>query len=116
MATTGATGGDLATSRPRAGGTVRRLTTETKQAFKTSEFWAMVGLVVAILVSAALIKGGDNGTDEFIARQAWLYVSILGAGYFISRGLAKSGSSEPYTDDPSDSGGRDNRGDRNGIR
>ena len=77
----------------------RRFATETKQAFKTTEFWAMVGLVVAILVSAAVINGGDNGTDEFIARQAWLYVSILGAGYFISRGLAKSGSREPYTDD-----------------
>jgi hypothetical protein len=116
MATTGATRGDLATSRPRAGRTVRRLTTETKQAFKTSEFWAMVGLVAAILVSAAVIKGGDDGTDQFIARHAWLYVSILGAGYFISRGLAKSGSREPYTDDASDSGDRDNRGDRNGIR
>ena len=81
------------------GRVARRLATETKQAFKTTEFWAMVGLVVAILVSAAVINGGDNGTDEFIARQAWLYVSILGAGYFISRGLAKSGSREPYTDD-----------------
>jgi hypothetical protein len=48
----------------------------------------MVALVVAILISAAVINGGDNGTDEFIARHAWLYVSILGAGYFISRGLA----------------------------
>ena len=86
----------------RRTGVVRRLTTETKQAFKTTEFWAMVALVVAILVSAALIKGGDNGTDEFIARQAWLYVAILGAGYFISRGLAKSGSREPYTDEPDD--------------
>ena len=79
------------------GRVARRLATETKQAFKTTEFWAMVGLIVAILVSAAVINGGDNGTDEFIARQAWLYVSILGAGYFVSRGLAKSGSHEPYT-------------------
>jgi hypothetical protein len=84
------------------GRVARRLATETKQAFKTTEFWAMLGLVVAILVSAAVINGGDNGTDQFIAKQAWLYVSILGAGYFISRGLAKSGSSEPYTDEPSD--------------
>ena len=84
------------------GRAARRLATETKQAFKTTEFWAMVGLVVAILVSAAVINGGDNGTDEFIARQAWLYVSILGAGYFISRGLAKSGSSEPYTANDND--------------
>jgi hypothetical protein len=102
MATTGATRGDLANSRPGVGRTIRRLTTETKQAFKTTEFWAMVGLIVAILISAAVIKGGDDGTDQFIARQAWLYVSILGAGYFISRGLAKSGSSDPYTDDSSD--------------
>ena len=59
----------------------------------------------AILISAALIDGGDNGTDEFIARNAWLYVSILGAGYFISRGLAKSGSYEPDADyNPADLG------------
>jgi uncharacterized membrane protein YcjF (UPF0283 family) len=77
----------------------RRLTTETKASFKTSEFWAMIGLIVAILVSAAVIKGGDDGTDQFIARQAWLYVAILGAGYFVSRGLAKSGSRDPYTEE-----------------
>jgi hypothetical protein len=71
---------------------------ETKAAIKTTEFWAMLGLVVTILVSAALIKGGDNGTDEFIAKQAWLYVSILGGPYFISRGLAKSGTYEPDAD------------------
>ena len=57
----------------------------------------MVTLIVAILISAALIDGGDNGTDGFIARQAWLFVSILGAGYMVSRGLAKSGTREPYT-------------------
>ena len=77
---------------------IRRLSTETKQAFKTTEFWAMVGVVVAIIVSAAVIKGGDtDGTDEFIARQAWLYVAIVAGAYFISRGLAKSGSRDPYT-------------------
>jgi hypothetical protein len=81
---------------------LRRLTTETKQAFKTTEFWAMVAVIVGILVSAALIKGGDNGTDEFIARNAWLYVSIVAAGYMISRGLAKSGSRDPYDDDSRD--------------
>ena len=87
----------------------RRLTTETKQAFKTTEFWAMVGVIVAILVSAAAIKGGDTGgTDEFIARQAWLYVAIVAGAYFISRGLAKSGSSDPYTESRDDS-------DRNGL-
>ena len=79
---------------------IRRLATETKQAFKTTEFWAMVGVIVAILVSAAVINGGDTGgTDEFVAKQAWLYVAIVAGAYFISRGLAKSGSSDPYSDD-----------------
>jgi|SRR4051794_8150962 uncharacterized membrane protein len=76
-----------------------RLATETKSAFKTTEFIAMVVVIVGILISAAVIKGGDTrGTDEFIARQAWLYVAIVAAGYMISRGLAKCGVREPYFD------------------
>jgi uncharacterized membrane protein YcjF (UPF0283 family) len=103
--------GDLRTDavRPdqvRSGGRVRRLATETKQAFKTTEFWAMVVVIVGILVSAAAIHGGDNGTDEFIARNAWLYVAIVAAGYMISRGLAKSGSKYIGSEDPVN---RDNR-------
>jgi hypothetical protein len=100
--------GALRTDQVHRGGVVRRFTTETKQAFKTTEFWAMVGVIVAILVSAAAIKGGDtSGTDEFIARQAWLYVAIVAAAYLISRGLAKAGSSDPYTES-SDSNGSGN--------
>ena len=96
------------TDSVRRQGRTRRLTTETKQAFKTTEFWGMVGVIVAILVSAAVIKGGDsNGTDEFIARQAWLYVAIVAGAYFIGRGLAKSGSRDPYTESLDE-------GDRNG--
>ena len=87
----------------RTGGrsVVRRLSTETKQAFKTTEFWAMVVVIVGILAAAATIKGGDTapGTDEFIAKQAWLYVAIVAVGYMVSRGLAKSGSREPYDAD-----------------
>jgi hypothetical protein len=86
------------------GQATRRLATETKQAFKTTEFWAMAAVIAAILISAALIKGGDTGkgTDEFIARQAWLYVSIVTGAYLLSRGLAKAGSPDPYTDDGDD--------------
>jgi hypothetical protein len=89
------------TDRPVRGTRAHRLTTETKQAFKTTEFFAMVAVVVAILVSAAVIKGGDTdpGSDEFVARQAWLYVAIVASAYIVSRGLAKSGSREPYTED-----------------
>jgi hypothetical protein len=114
MATSGATtrdGADRTVNRPvGVAHRARRLATETKAAFKTTEFWAMVGLIVAILVSAAVINGGDNGTDEFIARQAWLYVAILGGAYFISRGLAKSGTSDPYWDEPDRADDHDRRG------
>jgi hypothetical protein len=86
-------------------GLARRFATETKSAFKTTEFWAFVVVIVGILISAALIKGGDSGgTDEFIARQAWLFVAIVTAGYLISRGLAKSGTAAPPFDPE-----RDNR-------
>jgi hypothetical protein len=107
MAATDVTRGDTRTGnngRNSFGTAARRLVTETKQAFKTTEFWAMLGLIVAILVSAAVIKGGDDGTDQFIARNAWLYVSILGGAYFISRGLAKSGSQQPYDEDSDTNG------------
>jgi hypothetical protein len=100
MATHQVTGRDADLARPtRPMSLGRRLTTETKAAFKTTEFWSFLALVAAILISAAAIKGGDDGTDQFIARHAWLYVSILGAGYFVSRGLAKAGSREPYDAD-----------------
>jgi di/tricarboxylate transporter len=96
---------DRSASRSSA---IRRFSTETKQAFKTTEFWAMVVVIVGILVAAASIKGGDtSGTDEFIAKQAWLYVAIVAVGYMVSRGLAKSGSSEPYDADRED--GEDRR-------
>jgi hypothetical protein len=96
MAGTTGSGTDLGarttTRRP-----TERLATETKHAFKTTEFVSFVAVVIGILVSAAAIKGGDtHGTDEFLARQAWLYVAIVTAGYLLSRGLAKSGSREPY--------------------
>jgi hypothetical protein len=104
MAATDVTRGDANTGNHQSsfGRAARRLITETKQAFKTTEFWAMIVLVLGVLISAAAIKGGDNGTDEFIARNAWLYVSILGGAYFISRGLAKSGSPQPYDEDGDD--------------
>ena len=103
------------TDRTGAG---RRLTTEAKQAFKTTEFWAFVVVVVAILISAAAIKGGDTtnqATDEFIARQAWLYVAIVTGAYLVSGGLAKSGSREPYHDEGANAdqrGGRDRSANR----
>lgn len=84
----------------------RRLTTETKHAFKTTEFWAMVAVIVGILIASAVVGQGDgngNGNvDAFPATRAWLYVAIVAVGYMVSRGLAKAGSREPYWADHDD--------------
>ncbi len=85
-----------------------RLTTETKQAFKTTEFWAMVAVVLGILIASALIgegdgnTAGDDPTDAFPAVRAWLYVAITASAYMVSRGLAKAGSRDPYWADHDD--------------
>jgi hypothetical protein len=76
-------------------GVVARLMTETKQAFKTTEFWGMIAIVAGILIASWLVDGRDNG-DAFPAVRAWLYVAIVASAYIVSRGLAKAGSSEPY--------------------
>ena len=72
----------------------RRLATETKASFKTTEFMAFVAVLVGILIAAAVVDEADGG--GLGAKQAWLYVTILTVGYMVSRGLAKSGSSQPY--------------------
>ena len=49
--------------------------------------------------AAAIVDQSDAG--GLGAKQAWLYVTILTVGYMVSRGLAKSGSSQPYDEDRS---------------
>jgi hypothetical protein len=84
-------------------GVVARLTTETKQTFKTTEFWAMGAIIAGILIASWMVDDGGSGNgDAFPAVRAWLYVAIVGSAYIVSRGLAKAGSSEPYWADPSD--------------
>jgi hypothetical protein len=88
-----------------------RLSTETKQAFKTTEFWAMVAVIAGILIASWIVGEGDGGAgDAFPAVRAWLYVAIVGSAYMVSRGLAKAGSREPYWADRDDlPGGGDSR-------
>jgi len=74
----------------------RRLSTETKAAPKTTEFFAYLAAVAGVLIAAALVD--EKNAGGFGAAQAWLYVTILTLGYMLSRGLAKSGSREPYDD------------------
>ena len=77
----------------------RRLATETKASFKTTEFIAFVAVLVGVLIAAAVVDQADAG--GLGAKQAWLYVTILTVGYMVSRGLAKSGSRQPYDEDRS---------------
>lgn len=58
---------------------------ETKWAPLTTEFWAMLVVIIAILIAAAV-------SDSFGDRRAWLYVAIVATGYIVSRGLAKAGT------------------------
>jgi hypothetical protein len=87
-----------------------RLATETKQAFKTTEFWAMVAVIIGILIASKVVGQGDgNGNsnaDAFPAVRAWLYIAIVAVGYMVSRGLAKAGSSDPYWESKDDLPGR----------
>ena len=78
----------------------RRLSTETKASFKTTEFIAYVGAVIAVAIAAQVIgdNGASNDADYFRADRAFLYITILTVGYMISRGLAKSGSRDFYND------------------
>ena len=101
MATHSASGADTGRTVGAFGRATRRLATETKQAFKTTEFWAMVVLVVAVLIAGNSIESAEGGPDVFAADKVWLYITILGSAYMISRGLAKSGSREPYFPDGS---------------
>ncbi len=89
----GAVGGRGVGGRARS----RRLSTETKSAYKTTELIAYALAVAGVLIAGLIIDQDDAG--GLGARQVWLYVTILTVGYMISRGLAKSGSRDPYDDD-----------------
>lgn len=83
-----------------------RLSTETKHSLKTTEFWAMIVVIVGILIASAMVGEGEGTggaeTDAFPAVRAWLYVAIVAVGYMVSRGLSKAGSREPYWADRDD--------------
>jgi len=58
---------------------------ETKWGPLTTEFAAMVVLIVAILIAAAV-------SDSLDDVRAWTLVTVVGAAYIVSRGIAKAGT------------------------
>ena len=83
----------------------RRISTETKASFKTSELAVYVLAVLGVLIASLVV---DEGASDFGAQEAWFYVSLLTIGYMISRGLAKSGSREHYDDSTNMNSGQGN--------
>ena len=63
--------------------------TETKASTKTSEFFVYLVAAAAILIASLVVDG-------FNATEGWMFFTFLSIGYMVSRGLAKSGSREPY--------------------
>jgi hypothetical protein len=76
-----------------------RASDETKLSLKTTEFWAMAGIIAAILVASAV-------SDSLDDVRAWTLVAAVGIGYMISRGLAKSGTKYAGGEDPLNQGNR----------
>ena len=77
---------DALRARDRSRGAVGRFgMDETKASFKTTEFWAMVGVIAAILIASAV-------SDSLDDVRAWTLVAAVAIGYMLSRGLAKSGT------------------------
>jgi hypothetical protein len=64
---------------------------ETKASFVTTEFWAMVGVIVAILIATQQL-------DQMTGEEGWTLVSAVAIGYMVSRGLAKAGNAHRDTD------------------
>jgi hypothetical protein len=73
----------LRTSAPPS--VTRRSVDETKHSVKTTEFWAMAGVIGAILIASYV-------SDSLGDVRAWTLVAAVAIGYMISRGLAKSGT------------------------
>jgi hypothetical protein len=96
--TTPAEGRGADRDRPAAEHSTRRLSTETKAAFKTTEFIAYLVVLAGILIAGAVAKASHyaGAHDPFRADRVWLYATILTVGYMISRGLAKAGTRERY--------------------
>lgn len=84
-AASGRTRDDLGYKAETAGERTTGSHDETKWALLTTEFWAMVTLIVVILIATAI-------SDSLNDVRAWTLVAIIGTGYVVSRGIAKAGT------------------------
>jgi len=79
--------------RGRTTDSFRREFRETKPSFMTTEFWAMLVGVVALVVTYNVAE--DGSLNLF---RTSLLATILAVGYIVSRGFAKAGSHDDHWD------------------
>jgi hypothetical protein len=96
MTTTPTANSDRLDGAHEVGHRTRRLSTETKSAFKTTEMIAYVAAVVGVIVMSYLVKTTRGHADYFRADKAVFYIVLLTIAYLASRGIAKSGSRDHY--------------------
>ena len=61
---------------------------------RACEFLMMLIFVVGVIVAAYA-----SSADALSREDGWRFASFVAAAYIVSRGLAKLGTREPYTDD-----------------
>jgi hypothetical protein len=71
----------------------RRTFTESKNGFRTSEFYVMLVFVVAVLFATYADK------DSLAHDDGWKFATFAVISYIVSRGLAKLATREPYETD-----------------
>jgi len=84
------TTGAASASRMRPSG--RREAQETRRAFTTTEFYAM------IIVIAGLLIAGQIDSTGLPEQTSWQLATGVAVAYIVSRGLAKIGSQREYYD------------------
>ena len=72
---------------------VRQTFTESKAGVKTTEFYVMVIFVAGVLLATYADQ------DTLARRDGWFFAALAVGAYILSRGLAKLGTREPYTED-----------------
>jgi hypothetical protein len=65
---------------------------ETRRAFKTTEFFAMLAGVAALLIA------GYASDDSLNVFRTWTLVTVVVSAYIVSRGFAKAGSYDRRAD------------------
>jgi hypothetical protein len=80
--------------RGRTTDSFSRVVRETKPSFMTTEFWAMLAGIVAIVV---VYNAADDPSLNLF--RASLLATLIAVGYIVSRGLAKAGSRDDTWND-----------------